>query len=160
MNLDGALVLNTTPPKGVHIQGNVILGRLVDLSPPIEINGTGSLVTIGDQCDIAAGVQINVADSHLYCLGLSDEIDRRPIKIGAHVFIGANAVILGGCDIGHHSVIGAGLVLPKGSVIPPYSLVALGYDKRLDIGESLVDPCVPHHVRLVLKPRYYEKGLA
>ena len=110
-------------PDGVKIHGPVTFGKRVSICEPAEINATGSSVVIGDDCDIAAYVTINVADSHLRCIGLADEIERQSIMIGDHVFVGTGAVILGGCHIGHHSVIGAGVVI-KGAVIPPYSLLA------------------------------------
>lgn len=113
-------------PLGVEIHGNVDLGENVSICEPADINGTGSSITIGDGADIAAFVTINCADSHLRCLELSDEIDRRPIVIEDHVFIGQGSTVLGGCYIGHHTTIGAGIVLAKGTRVKPYSLVAQG----------------------------------
>ncbi len=37
--------------------------------------------------------------------------------------IGANAVVLMGCDIGDYSVIGAGAVVREGTVAPPHSVL-------------------------------------
>ena len=79
-------------------------------------------MVIGDNCDIGPLVSINCADSHERSLGLMDKINRKPIKLGKNVFVGCNAVILGGTEIGHHSVVGAGTVV-RPSKIPPYSLV-------------------------------------
>lgn len=107
---------------GVRIIGNVTLGPNVSISAPAEVMAKDSSVLIGHGCDIAAFVTISTADSHARCIGRSDVIERKPIVIEDHVFIGTGAVILGGCQIGHHSVIGAGVVL-KGMVIPPYSRV-------------------------------------
>jgi acetyltransferase-like isoleucine patch superfamily enzyme len=87
-----------------------------------EINAKGARVVIGKGCDIASFVAINVADSHKKAIGLADEIDRRDIIIGDHVFIGSHSAILGGATIGHHSVIAAGTIVRAGD-IPPYSLV-------------------------------------
>jgi len=109
-------------PIGVQIHGNVELGKGVEICEPADINGTASSIVIGDHSDIAAFVTINCADSHRRCVGLTDMIERRPIVIEDHVFIGQGATILGGCQIRHHSVIGAGVVL-KGAVIPPWSRV-------------------------------------
>ena len=81
------------------------------------------MVEIGAHCDIAARVSINCSDSHLRCIGLSDEIEYLHIEIEDHVYIGEGSIILGGCFIGHHSVIGAGSVVNKNLHIPPYSLI-------------------------------------
>jgi acetyltransferase-like isoleucine patch superfamily enzyme len=77
---------------------------------------------------------VNVADSHRRCIGLSDEIGRKPIVLEDHVFVGSHCFIAGGAHIGHHSVIAAQSIVRAG-VIPPYSLVLgrsvrAGYYKR------------------------------
>jgi len=110
---------------GVRIIGDVILGAGVSIAAPAELMAKGSSITIGDGCDIASFVVISTADSHERCRqeGMVT-IERLPIKIGARVFIGTHAVILGGCDIGEGSVIGAGVVL-KNETIPPNSRVTV-----------------------------------
>ncbi|HMA51645.1 MAG TPA: DapH/DapD/GlmU-related protein, partial [Magnetospirillaceae bacterium] len=87
-----------------------------------EVNATKARVVIGEHCDIASFVAINAADSHKKAIGLANEIERRDITIGDHVFIGTHSAILGGATIGHHSVIAAGTIVRAGE-IPPYSLV-------------------------------------
>jgi acetyltransferase-like isoleucine patch superfamily enzyme len=52
----------------------------------------------------------------------------KPTKIGKDVWIGANAVILGGVTIGNGCVIGAGSVVTKD--LPPYS-VAMGVPAKV-----------------------------
>ena len=110
--------------RDVQIHGNVDIGEGVSICEPADINGVDSMVRIGDGCDIAAFVTITCADSHRRCIGISTAIERRPVFIEDHVFIGQGATILGGCRIGHHSVIGAGVVL-KSKIVPPYSRVRL-----------------------------------
>ena len=80
-------------------------------------------ILIGDNCDIAAFVSINVADSHKRCIGLSKKISRKKIVLEKNVFVGTFSVIKSGATIGHHSVIAAGTVV-DGKKIPPYSLVS------------------------------------
>lgn len=106
----------------VWIHGQPEIGRDVYIGGFSEVNAQGSRVTIGEGCDIASFVAINVADSHRKCLGLAAEVERRPIVIEDHVFIGSHSVIKGGAHIGHHSVVAAGTVVEPGA-IPPYSLV-------------------------------------
>ncbi|MCX7310098.1 MAG: acyltransferase [Afipia sp.] len=106
----------------VWINGDPIVGEGTYIGGLSELNAKGARLTIGKHCDIASFVAINVADSHLRCIGLSSQNDCRDITIGDHVFIGSHCAILGGSDIGHHSVIAAGTVV-RGEKVPPYSLV-------------------------------------
>ncbi len=99
-----------------EIEDNVYIGGMS------EINARGSRVYIGHHCDIASFVAINVADSHLLTLGLSDENICKEIIIEHHVFIGSHSVIKGGAHICHHSVVAAGTIIDAG-YIPPYSLI-------------------------------------
>lgn len=106
----------------VWIHGQPSIGKGVYIGGFSEVNAQGSSVTIGDGCDIASFVAINVADSHKKCLGLSADVERHPIVIGDHVFIGSHSVVKGGARIGHHSVVAAGTIV-EGVEIPPFSLV-------------------------------------
>ena len=107
----------------VFINGTPKIGKDVYIGFFSEVNAKGCNISIGDHCDIASFVSINVADSHKYNIGIADEIDRKPILIEDHVFIGSHSFIGGGCHIGHHTVIGAGTILLNGGYIPPFSLV-------------------------------------
>lgn len=107
----------------VFINGEPELGKNVYIGYLSEINAKGANVKIGDRCDIASFVSINVADSHLRAIGLSDTIHRDDIELENDVFVGSHSFIGGGCHIGHHSVVAAGTILIKGGDIPPYSLI-------------------------------------
>jgi len=106
----------------VWINGNPKIGNNVFIGGFSEVNAGGSSVEIGDNCDIASFVAINVADSHKKVLGISKEVERGSIIIENNVFIGSHCFIGRDTKIGHHSVIGAGSIIQK-MVIPPYSLV-------------------------------------
>jgi len=106
----------------VWIHGEPMIGKNVYIGGFSEVNAQGSSVVIGDNCDIASFVSINVADSHRKCLGLAAEVERRPILIEECVFIGSHSVVKGGAHIGHHTVVAAGTVV-EGVEIPPFSLV-------------------------------------
>lgn len=87
------------------------------------IDGSGGL-TIGDGCDISAGAQIYTHSTVGRALSESRvPIERAATSIGAHVHVGAGAVILMGCTIEHHCVIGAGTVVPQHTHVPAYSVV-------------------------------------
>lgn len=106
----------------VFINGTPGIGTNVYIGLFSEINAKGADVVIGDNCDIASFVSINVADTHKKCIGLSETGDRKPIIIEHDTFIGSHCFIKGGAHIGHHSVIAAGTMV-NGVAIPPYSLV-------------------------------------
>lgn len=106
----------------VWINGDPKIGEGTYIGGFSEINAKGARLTIGCNCDIASFVAINVADSHLRCIGLADANECQDISIGDHVFIGSHCAILGGAEIGHHSVVAAGTIVRAG-VIPPFSLV-------------------------------------
>ena len=106
----------------VWINGTPSIGEGTYIGGFSEINAKGASVIIGKHCDIASFVSINVADSHLRCIGLAQENSFNNISIGDKVFIGSHSVILGGANIGSYSVIGAGTVVRQ-EKIPPFSLV-------------------------------------
>ena len=114
----------------VWINGDPHIGARTYIGGFSEVNAKGADVIIGDDCDIASFVAINVADSHRRCIGLADASDFKGITIGNNVFIGSHSAILGGAVIGHHSVIAAGSVI-RSIVIPPFSLAL---DGKVKIG--------------------------
>jgi len=96
------------------------------------IDGSGGL-KIGTGCDISSGAQIVTHSSarRTVTARAYPDVDRAPIEIGDHVFIGTNAVILMGSKIGSHSIVGAGAVVTEGSEFPPYSMIVGVPAKRI-----------------------------
>jgi acetyltransferase-like isoleucine patch superfamily enzyme len=87
------------------------------------IDASGGL-TMGDGCNVSAGAQIYTHSTSKRCVSEGAlPIEQRPTVIGDYVYIGANATILMGSNIGHHSIVGAGAVVTEGTVAPPYSLL-------------------------------------
>lgn len=80
----------------VWIHGEPKIGKNVYIGGFSEINAKGAEVTIGDNCDIASFVAINVADSHKRTIRIKNEIERLPIIIEHNVFIGSHCFIKGG----------------------------------------------------------------
>jgi acetyltransferase-like isoleucine patch superfamily enzyme len=107
----------------VWVIGEPEFGENVFIGAFSLINGKGARLRIGDNCDIASFVSINVADSHRRCLELAGDIARKDITLEHRVFVGSHCVIKGGAHIGHHSVVAAGTVV-DGVSIPAYSLVS------------------------------------
>jgi acetyltransferase-like isoleucine patch superfamily enzyme len=106
----------------VWINGNPEIGSGTYIGGFTDINSKGARLVIGDNCDIASFVAINVADTHRQAIGLAEAPSCRDITIGDHVFIGSHSVVMGGTTIGCRSVIGAGSVV-KNVDIPSFSLV-------------------------------------
>jgi len=76
------------------------------------IDASGGL-RIGRGCDVSCGVHIYTHSTALRCVSgrAYDAIDRQPVVVGDHVFIGANAVLMMGVTIGDRAVIAAGAVV-------------------------------------------------
>lgn len=113
------------------IAGNPTIGEGTWIGAFTLIDGQGGL-TIGKGCDIASGAQVLTHSTMRRCLSERryTQVDLAPTVIEDYVFIGANAVVLMGCRIGHHSVIAAGSVVLEGTRIPPHSIFA-GVPARL-----------------------------
>lgn len=93
--------------------GSPTIGEGTWIGPFCLIDGSGGL-TIGRGCDISAGVQIYTHSTVRRCVTeRAQETERRPVVIGDHTFIGANAVVMMGVTIGSHCVVGAGAVVTR-----------------------------------------------
>jgi len=75
-------------------------------------------IVIGSGCRIAWGVQIIDSDSH----GHDNKPVTSPVKIGNHVWIGNNAMIMKGVRIGDGAIVAAGSLVRND--VPERSLVA------------------------------------
>jgi len=119
--------------KGVELNpfgGSITLGKNVWLGPNLVIYGQGG-VEIGDGCLLSMNVvilssnhRIPGRDRHIRW----EQDDLRSTRIGKDVWIGANAVILGGVTIGDGCVVAAGAVVIKD--LPAYS-VAMGVPAKV-----------------------------
>ena len=89
------------------------------------IDGSGGL-KIGQGVNVSSGAQIVTHSSarRTVTARAYPQVDRAPVEIGAHSFIGSNAVVLMGSYIGKHCVVAAGAVVKEFSQFPDYSLIA------------------------------------
>lgn len=96
------------------VVGEPEVGEGTWIGPFCLIDGSGGL-TIGRGCDLAAGVQVYTHSSMRRCVTGRQvaEVDRAPVSIGDHTFIGAGTVVLMGVTIGDHCVVGAGSVVTQ-----------------------------------------------
>jgi len=90
-----------------HIFGSVTVGRDCWIGPFTLLDGSGGL-SIGDNCSISAGVQIYSHDTVGWAVsGGAAAPSHAPTRIGSNCYIGPNAVIAKGVDIGDGAIVGA-----------------------------------------------------
>lgn len=121
--------LNDLPPnpynKYAWLIGEPDIGEGVWIGAFTLIDGSGGL-KIGAGVNVSSGAQIVTHSSarRTVTARAYPHVDRAPVEIGEHTFIGSNAVILMGAKIGKHSVVAAGAVVKEFSEFPDYSLIA------------------------------------
>ena len=110
----------------------------VDGSPVILDHGDGPVVIIGNFCSLAARVQIQTGGNHRIdyvssfpfletgmCPANSNKgvlgRPKRDVVIGSDVWIGEDAMLLAGVQVGHGAVIGARALVTRD--VPPYAIV-------------------------------------
>ena len=131
------VVLNSNPSTYhafMHSSVKILIDQpnaIIRIGNNTRINGSclhaSKLISIGENCLIAAGTQIIDSNGHL--TALEDPLIRinskdipKEIIIEDNVWIGLNCLILPGAKIGAGSVIAAGSIVK--SEIPPNSLVS------------------------------------
>lgn len=100
------------------VLGNVKVGGNCWIGPFTILDGSGGELSIGDNCNISAGVQIythDTVDRVIY----GSEITTANVTIGNNCYIGPNVVISKGVNIGDYVVIGANSFVNKD--IPSHS---------------------------------------
>lgn len=109
----------------VHGIERLTVGPRVAIGDHVVIWAAGG-VSIGAESLVAAGTVITSQSHAVDALRMGrtyrETAVTEPIRIGANVWIGANATVLPGARIGDNSIIAAGSVV-KGK-IPPATLVA------------------------------------
>lgn len=105
-----------TSPRSIRIGVNTSVGR----APGCYIQGTNGMV-VGDYTIVAPNVGLISANHDLHDLGSHPRVP--PLQIGAHCWIGMNAVVLPGVVLGDHTVVAANSVV-KDSFPEGYAVVA------------------------------------
>lgn len=105
-----------------NMVGDIMIGDYTRIGLSNTVIGP---VTIGNHTNIAQNVTISGLN-HIFedvTKTIAEQgVSTSPICIGDDVWIGANAVILAGVEIGKHSVIAAGSIVARS--VPPYSVCA------------------------------------
>lgn len=115
------------PTSTVLHPDRITLGRntLPGIQPGNYIQAANG-IEIGSDVRIAPGVGLISANHDADDFGA--HIDSEPIRIGSHVWIGMNTVVLPGVEIGSNVIIGAGSVVTKSI---PSNTVAAGNPCRV-----------------------------
>ncbi len=127
-NFETSEFFQSLTPSYLKNTGTIELGNEVTISSSFKILNKGTLkigdqtyinpnsiiriengLTIGNHCAISWGVTMMDHDAH----EMEGKREARPISIGSHVWIGANATILKGVTIGDGCVVAAGAVVSK-----------------------------------------------
>ena len=109
---------------GVFVHGPVRLGADVSLNPQVTVEGGTAGITIGDGTRIATGARLFAFDHGMAPdRPIRDQPTRsRGIRIGSDVWIGANAGITDGVEVGDHAVVAMGAVVTHD--VAPWAIVA------------------------------------
>ncbi len=103
------------------------LGNSVYIGNNCVIQSAHGYIKIGNHVMLGPGVNIHGGNHIINRVGMfMDQVQKKfgedpDLVIGNDVWIGSNAIILGGITIGDGCVIGAGTIVTKS--IPPYSIV-------------------------------------
>lgn len=99
--------------------GRIEFGARVGINFGTEICAE-HLVRIGD--DVAIGPYATIYDTSFHPVGEGEEVTFGPVEIGANAWLGRQALIMPGVEIGEHSVVASGAVVTAD--VPPRTLVA------------------------------------
>lgn len=116
------LGINSSVPWSVHYTSTVTAPKKIKIGKDVwksfavsgccyiqGING----IEIGDYTIFAPGVKIISANHKFNYNKRSEHIISRPIRIGRNRWIGTNAIILPGVELGDNTIVGAGAVVTK-----------------------------------------------
>lgn len=118
-------------PRGLYSFDNIHVGNDVYIGPNCTLLAADSFIRIGDKVMFGPGVyviagnhRIDIPGRYMKDVGLHEKLLENDlgVTICEDVWIGANAVILDGVEIGRGSVIAAGSVVTKS--VHPYSIIA------------------------------------
>lgn len=112
---------------GVHISGDVRIGRESSVWFNTVIRGDNAPIRIGEQTNIQDGCVLHVdADAPMH-IGNRVTVGHNVILHGCTIhdgaLIGMGAIVLNHAEIGEEALIGAGTLIPEGKKIPPRVLV-------------------------------------
>ena len=119
----GQGVMLHKPSSFVEV-GGITIGDWVYIGPGARFSGSDGL-TIG--CNVAIAPDVTILTSnHRHddpnWIPFGPDVDKKPVLIEDHVWIGTRVVILPGVTVGEGAVVAAGSVVTKS--VPPCAIVA------------------------------------
>jgi len=150
-----------------YILGDVEIGKNCIAFPGAVVRGDFGPIRIGDEVFIEDNVVLHGATSGLdigdfVILGHGAVVNSR--RIGNHVLIGINAVILHDAEIGNRCIIAAGAVVGEGMKVPDGSFVAgvpgriVGKLSNTQLKRIEHDPATRLRLKQMLE-QYQQEGL-
>ena len=115
----------------VKLEGGqgVYIGKYVHIASFCHINIGGGTVSLGDYSMCASGAKVLGGSNKIEGISMSSSapkemqvVERYKTIVGPYAFVGTNAVIMYGINIGKGAVIAAGAVVTKN--VPPYEVWA------------------------------------
>ena len=97
-------------------QVSIIIGNQTTIEQAqISVTENNSIIEIGDDCMFANNIDIRNGDSHsIYNIEDKMRINfAKNIKIGNHIWLGNQVIILKGVSIGNQSIVAAGSIVTK-----------------------------------------------
>ncbi|AKU89971.1 acyltransferase [Vulgatibacter incomptus] len=124
----------------VFVHGPAVLGPGVSLNARVSLDGGSAGIFVGEGTRIATGAAIYAFDHGIAPDRAirSQPVRSKGIRIGADVWIGANAGVTDGVTIGDHAVVAMGAVVTRD--VPPWAIVA-GVPARV-VGDRREKPTI------------------
>ncbi len=115
--------------EGVHVIGDVIIGKDSSLWFNTVVRGDVNYIRIGDRTNVQDNSVIHVTHEKFPTVIASNvTVGHAAVIHGCTVedcsLIGMGAILLDGCRIGEHSLVAAGSLVREGFIVPPGSLAA------------------------------------
>ena len=134
VSLDSKLNIGTKIMSKAKV-GSCNIGRYTYVGANSELERTtvASFTSIGphvlcglgthpiDYISTYPGFYSNTASGAIWFGAIHQVEEKKPVTIGADVWVGSRAIIMGGLEIGHGAIVGAGAVVTKD--VPPYAVV-------------------------------------
>lgn len=122
-----SIVRKFKDPYKVALEGGLNAGTGVSIMGGVNFGSEPWLITLGDYVRLSFNVTLITHDGGTWAFRdipeFKDVISYGKIHIGAHTFVGANAIIMPGVKIGERCVIGAGSIVTHDI---PDGMVAVG----------------------------------
>ncbi len=114
----------STVAAHAFLHGPLTIGADVSINARASLDGGSAGIIVGDGCRIASGATLYAFDHQLAPDRFIHQqpVTSKGIRLGQDVWVGANAGLTDGVEIGDHAVIGMGAVVTHD--VPAWAIVA------------------------------------